>query len=72
VGCGRSRPKSELLRFVRDGDRVVPDPDGRRPGRGAYLCRNEECRVLAKRRRGFHRAFRAPVQGPEDTAIELT
>lgn len=67
MGCGRSRPKSELLRFVRAGDRVVPDPLGREPGRGAYLCGDEpDCAALAQRRGGFKRSFRAGVEGPQD------
>jgi predicted RNA-binding protein YlxR (DUF448 family) len=66
VGCGRSRPKSELLRFVRAGSSVVPDPEGRAPGRGAYLCPNDECVRLAQRRGGFNRSFRAAVEGPAE------
>ena len=67
MGCGRSRPKSELLRYVRVGSRVVPDPDGREPGRGAYLCGDSaECRALAERRGGFKRSFRAAVEGPSE------
>jgi predicted RNA-binding protein YlxR (DUF448 family) len=66
VGCGRSRPKSELLRFVRVEGRVVRDPDGRAPGRGAYLCRDPECLRLADRRGAFKRSVRAAVEGPAD------
>jgi predicted RNA-binding protein YlxR (DUF448 family) len=66
VGCGQSRPKSELLRFVRAGDRVVPDPDGSAQGRGAYLCPEGECARLAERRGGFKRSFRAAVEGPPE------
>ena len=38
------RDKSDLLRVVMtpEGD-VVYDPTGKLAGRGAYLCRNEEC-----------------------------
>jgi len=66
VGCGRSRPKEDLARFVRAGDAVVADPDGRRPGRGAYLCRRPECAEQALRGRGFNRSFRAAVAVPQD------
>jgi len=50
VGCGRTAPKSELLRIAAadrpaagPGERAariaVADRDARMPGRGAYLCR---------------------------------
>ena len=43
VGCGRSRPKRELTRFVLGHDRIERDDAGRRPGRGAYLCPGPSC-----------------------------
>ena len=44
VSCRTVRDKSDLLRVVvtPDGD-VAYDPTGKLAGRGAYLCRNEEC-----------------------------
>ncbi|MEA2450513.1 MAG: uncharacterized protein QOG63_2445 [Thermoleophilaceae bacterium] len=66
MGCGRSRPKSDLLRFVRVEGRVVSDPGGRAPGRGAYLCPEGQCAQLAERRGGFKRSFRAAVEGPQE------
>jgi hypothetical protein len=34
VGCRERAGKTDLLRVVADGDRLVPDPAGRLPGRG--------------------------------------
>ena len=44
VSCRTVRDKSDLLRVVvtPEGD-VRYDPTGKLAGRGAYLCRNEEC-----------------------------
>lgn len=44
VSCRTIRDKNELLRVVvtPDGE-VAYDPTGKLAGRGAYLCRNEEC-----------------------------
>jgi predicted RNA-binding protein YlxR (DUF448 family) len=44
VSCRTVRDKSDLLRVVvtPDGE-VAYDPTGKLAGRGAYLCRNEEC-----------------------------
>ena len=37
------------------------DPTGRKPGRGAYLCRDAACWELAARKRSLDHAFKAPV-----------
>jgi len=57
--------KSELLRVVGRGDEVVPDPQARLPGRGAYVHPSQICFEQAQRRRGFSRALRLP--GPAVT-----
>jgi predicted RNA-binding protein YlxR (DUF448 family) len=72
VGCGGVAPKDELIRLAieRDGDgaRAVCDPDGTRPGRGAYLCRGERsgqpaaaCLQRALKRAAIPRTLRAAV-----------
>jgi len=74
VGCGRSAPKIELMRIAiaRDGGvsrpRAVCDRDYRLPGRGAYLCKDEqrelpasECLERAIKRGGIPRALRSAV-----------
>ncbi len=48
---------------------VAIDPTGRRPGRGAYLCRDAACWELAARKRSLDHAFKAPV--PEAILAEL-
>ena len=46
--CRRRLPKAELLRHIRgvseNGEGLVPDPRGRMPGRGLYVCGQAECR----------------------------
>ena len=65
VGCKERAAKSSLLRLVVSGDVLVPDPQARRPGRGAYLHHSLTCFELAQRRRAFPRALR--VAGPLST-----
>jgi predicted RNA-binding protein YlxR (DUF448 family) len=62
VGCRERAAKSSLLRLVVTGDDVIPDPQARLPGRGAYLHPSLDCLELAQRRRAFPRALR--VTGP--------
>nr|WP_245865163.1 YlxR family protein [Rhodococcus kyotonensis] len=71
VGCKERAPASDLLRVVvRDRDSseavVVPDPDRRLPGRGAWLHPVQVCLENAERRRAFGRALR--VSGTVDTS----
>lgn len=55
VQCGTTGFKGSLLRIAgRPETGWEPDPDGRKPGRGIYLCRNSECVD------GFVRRIRSP------------
>jgi hypothetical protein len=65
VGCKVRAAKSSLLRLVVAGDGIVPDPQARHPGRGAYLHPSLACLEQAQRRRVFSRALR--VSGSLDT-----
>lgn len=44
VSCRTRRDKKDLVRVTlgEDGNLIV-DPTGKHPGRGAYLCKNEDC-----------------------------
>ena len=67
VGCRERAAKSDLLRLVVVEGRVVPDPRGRLPGRGASIHPDLGCLELAERRRAFPRAFR--LAGPLDLSM---
>src|SRR5579859_8014624 len=58
VGCKERAVKTSLLRLVAVGDDILPDPQARLPGRGAYLHPCLACLELACRRRAFPRALR--------------
>jgi uncharacterized protein len=73
IGCRGSDSRSALLRVVlgpgADGIPVVlPDPEHRRPGRGASLHPVVSCLDLAVRRRAFGRALRSST-APDHTAV---
>ena len=67
MGCGATRSKNELVRFVLGPSGLVPDPEARQPGRVAYLCRRAQCGQMAIERRGFQRALKAQVRIPVET-----
>lgn len=68
-GCGEMKPKKELIRVVKAPDKkdedgnalseseVSLDLTGKKPGRGAYVCKSAECLRLARKARRFERAF---------------
>ena len=62
VGCGGMKPKKELIRILRteEGEFVV-DADGKKNGRGAYLCRCVECFQKAAKSKGFERSFKQEI-----------
>ena len=62
TGCNEMKPKKELVRVVRspEGD-VSLDLTGKKPGRGAYVCRNSECLVKARKAKRFERAFSCAI-----------
>ena len=58
TGCNEMKPKKELVRVVRSPEGEVSlDLTGKKPGRGAYVCRNADCLVKARKAKRFERAF---------------
>lgn len=72
-GCGEMKPKRELIRVVKAPDvkndegevisqgEITLDLSGKKPGRGAYVCKSIECLALARKARRFERAFSCKI-----------
>lgn len=44
TGCSVMKPKKELIRIVKGKDEDISvDLTGKKPGRGAYICRDLKC-----------------------------
>ena len=44
MACNEQKEKNELLRIVKSKEGIIePDLSGKKNGRGAYICKNEEC-----------------------------
>ncbi|MEG0730600.1 hypothetical protein SAMN02745196_00339 [Clostridium collagenovorans DSM 3089] len=44
IGCMEMKPKKELIRVVKNSeDEICVDLTGKKPGRGAYICKCNEC-----------------------------
>lgn len=69
TGCGEMKPKRELVRVVKAPEQTAGeqppeislDLTGKKPGRGAYLCRNVECLKKARKQRRLERAFSCKI-----------
>ena len=62
TGCGEMFDKRTLVRVVKSPDGEVSlDLPGKKPGRGAYVCRNTECLAKARKRKAFERAFSVQI-----------
>ena len=67
VGCRAVKERGQLLRLIRQPDGTVQaDPQGRLPGRGAYICWDEACLEVALKRGRFAHAFRGVALLPPE------
>lgn len=62
IGCGEMKNKKEMMRVLKtpEGEFVL-DATGRKNGRGAYLCRSEECLKKAIKGKGLERSFKMAI-----------
>ncbi|SFL38756.1 RNase P modulator RnpM [Pelosinus propionicus] len=62
VGCQEMKNKKELLRIVRTpDDDIILDSTGKKSGRGAYLCCNEQCLIKAFKEKRLERSLKRVV-----------
>lgn len=62
IGCGEMKDKRELVRIVRNKEgEISVDPTGKKPGRGAYICKDTGCLTKAERTKRLSKAFSAPI-----------
>lgn len=70
VGCREMKPKRELLRILRTPeDEITIDAAGKKNGRGAYVCPNQDCFLRAVKGKGFERSLKAAI--PEEAYAEF-
>ncbi len=56
------KPKKELIRIVRTPEKVVVmDLTGKKSGRGAYLCLNQECIQMARKRKTLEKTLEVKI-----------
>lgn len=62
VGCREMKDKKSLIRVVKSPEGAVSlDFTGKKPGRGAYVCRDEACLKRARKAKALERAFELQI-----------
>ena len=70
VACGIKKPKRDLVRIVRSPQgQVSVDLGGKAPGRGAYLCGENDCWTLALGRGRLSRSLGTALSGATMAAL---
>ena len=71
IACREMKPKSEMLRVVKNADgEIFPDPTGKAPGRGAYICSEGECLKKLTGKKLLNKAFSANVDSEVYRVVE--
>jgi predicted RNA-binding protein YlxR (DUF448 family) len=71
VGCREMMDKKELIRVVKSPEGEISlDFGGRKPGRGAYVCRDAACLKKARKSRALERAFETQISPEVYDALE--
>lgn len=62
TGCNEMKPKKELVRVVKSPEGEISlDLTGKKPGRGAYVCRCADCLVKARKAKRIEKAFSCAI-----------
>lgn len=62
MGCNEQKEKNELLRIVKSKEGTIEvDLTGKKNGRGAYICKNEECLNKVIKSKRLERIFEKSI-----------
>jgi predicted RNA-binding protein YlxR (DUF448 family) len=71
IACRTTGAKRGLVRIVRNSDGTVQvDETGKKPGRGAYLCRTRDCWDAALKRKALEYALKTPISAQDKLALQ--
>ena len=70
AGCREKKPKKDLIRIIRtpEGD-VTLDRDGKKNGRGVYICPELSCLQKVRKTRALSRSLKTDI--PEEIYEKL-
>jgi Predicted nucleic-acid-binding protein implicated in transcription termination len=62
VGCREMKMKKELIRVIKtSNEEIMLDLTGKQNGRGAYVCKAQECLKRAIQTKGLERSFKHAI-----------
>ncbi len=62
MACNEQKEKQELVRIVRSKDGIIEvDLSGKKSGRGAYICKKEECLEKIMKSKRLERIFEQEI-----------
>lgn len=62
VGCRELKGKKDLIRIIRtENDEIQVDVTGKKNGRGAYICPNQDCLDKAVKNKGIEKSLKMSV-----------
>ena len=62
IACREMQDKKNLLRVVKDKENGMSvDLTGKKNGRGAYICKNEDCLNKCIKQKSFNKAFKTNI-----------
>ncbi|NCC68964.1 MAG: YlxR family protein [Clostridia bacterium] len=70
TGCREMKPKRELIRVVRSPENEITlDFKGKAQGRGAYVCRSQDCLKKAIKSKALEKSLEVSI--PDDIYAQL-
>ncbi|MBQ4154001.1 MAG: YlxR family protein [Clostridia bacterium] len=71
VGCMEMKPKKELIRVVKSPEGEISlDISGKKNGRGAYICKSNDCLARAIKAKRFQRVFECVIPDSVCNSLE--
>ena len=62
IACREMQDKRDLIRIVKDKEgNISIDKTGKKNGRGAYICKNEECLKKLIKQKSLNKSFKCDV-----------
>ena len=70
TGCQQMKDKRSLIRIVKTSEGMfLIDLTSKKAGRGAYICKSQECFEKAQKSKGLERSFKSSI--PKDVYEKL-